>query len=108
MLNHKAMIGYGYIIDNEYPEYPEDGNDTEYFEHMAEIFDSPYCHTLNDGEEPTFFGITIEDTGHNCFCALDSNFLDDCNDFMTCASEFHRLFPHSELEPQLYLLSKFY
>lgn len=118
MINHFARIGYGYIIDNEYREYP-DPNDyetdqefdeavNEYFDYMDKIFDSEFCQSLNYGEEPTFFGIFLDSTSvSEPYVALDCpNCCELDEPFQRCYDEFCKFFPDSEQEPQLYLLSQ--
>lgn len=117
VLNNFARIGYGYIIDNEYPEYPDytkyekeedfDKAVDEYFDFIEAVYNSPFCYALNDGEDPTFFGIIYESTDSKMpYIALDCpHCCESPKGFQGCYDEFIKFFPDSEQEPQLYLLS---
>lgn len=112
-----AKIGYGYIIDNEYPEYPdytqyekeEDFDEAvdKYFDFIEAVYDSPFCYALNDGEDPTFFGIILKSTDRlTPYIQFEEKIFEGGRDFQACYDEFCKFFPDSEQEPDLYLLSQ--
>ena len=114
---HSAKIGFGYILqDSDYKPFPDERDyateaeyqeaEEEHFDYIGEVYDSEYCIALDDGEDPTFFGIILDSTDiDNPYTVIDFSETDSM-DWYECKNEFKRFFPDSEQTPQYFLLSE--
>lgn len=109
-----VKIGYGYPITwDDYPSCNWDNDEevSKYYDWQDALHDCDYRYTMNweYDESGEFFGIMLDDAEYGEFISIAraNQAINKLNrdDWEKCEAEYHRLFPNSTKQPDVYIMS---